>query len=55
MIISNFAALHLKGEGNWFACHVQALAQHYQIFEELPVEKQGESQNARSWLYDENV
>lgn len=28
-----------EGEGNWFACRVQALAQHYQTFEELPVEK----------------
>jgi hypothetical protein len=28
-----------KGEGNWFAHQVRALAWHYQIFEELPVEK----------------
>jgi hypothetical protein len=44
-----------EGEGNWFARRVWALAQHYQIFEELPVEKRGGSQNARSWLYDEKV
>ena len=30
-----------EGEGNWFAHRVQALARHYQTFEELPVEKRG--------------
>ena len=44
-----------KGQGNWFACQVQALACHYQIFEKLPVEKWGGSVNARSWLHDEQV
>ena len=44
-----------EGEGNWFARWVRALAWHYQIFEELPVEKRGGSQNTRSWLYDEKV
>ena len=44
-----------EGEGNWFARRVRALARHYQIFEELPVEKRGGSQNTRSWLYDEKV
>jgi hypothetical protein len=28
-----------EGEGNWFAHRVWELAQHYQIFEELPVKK----------------
>ena len=44
-----------EDEGNWFARRVRALARHYQIFEELPVEKRGGSQNARSWVYDEKV
>jgi hypothetical protein len=44
-----------EGEGNWFAHRVRALARHYQIFEKLPAEKRGGSQNARSWLYDEKV
>jgi hypothetical protein len=44
-----------NGEGNWFSRRVRALARHYQIFKELPVEKRGGSQNARSWLYDEKV
>ena len=35
-----------EGEGNWFARRVRALAQHYQMFEELPVEKRGGHQTA---------
>jgi len=44
-----------EGEGNWFTRQVWALAQHYQTFEELPVEKQGGDRAAQSWLYDESV
>jgi len=44
-----------EGEGNWFTHRVQALAQHYQTFEELPVEKWGGDRTAQSWLYDESV
>ncbi|KAG2755653.1 hypothetical protein P692DRAFT_20844483 [Suillus brevipes Sb2] len=43
------------GNGNWFACQVHALARHYQIFEQLPVERRGGSKNARSFLHDESV
>ena len=28
-----------KGEGKHFACKVRALARHYQVFEQLPIEK----------------
>ncbi|KAJ7573135.1 hypothetical protein C8J56DRAFT_904051 [Mycena floridula] len=44
-----------KDEGNWFACRVRALAHHYQIFEQLPVERRGGTRMARSWLMDERV
>ena len=44
-----------EGSGNWFAHWVQVLAQHYQTFEELPVEKCGGQANAQSLLYNEAV
>ncbi|PCH34871.1 hypothetical protein WOLCODRAFT_155522 [Wolfiporia cocos MD-104 SS10] len=44
-----------EGSGNWFACHVRALARHYQLFEVLPIEKRGGSENAHSWLHNEAV
>ena len=44
-----------KGQGNWFARRVRALAGHYQIFEKLPIEKRGGSSNSRLWLHDEQV
>ncbi|KII84350.1 hypothetical protein PLICRDRAFT_46228 [Plicaturopsis crispa FD-325 SS-3] len=44
-----------EGEGVWFARRVRALARHYQIFEQLPIEKRGGAKNARSWLHDESV
>ena len=44
-----------EGEGNWFSRRVRALARHYQMFEELPIEKRGGGRTARSWLYDESV
>ncbi|KAM6493443.1 hypothetical protein JOM56_011577 [Amanita muscaria] len=44
-----------EGPGNWFARRVRALAWHYQEFEELPVERRGGENNARSWLHDEAV
>ena len=44
-----------EGQGIWFACRVQALARHYQIFEKLPIEKHGGARISRSWLYDEQV
>jgi hypothetical protein len=44
-----------EGPGNWFARRVRALARHYQEFEELPVERRGGENNARSWLHDEAV
>jgi len=44
-----------EGLGTWFARRVRALARHYQVFEELPIEKRGGNANARSWLHDESV
>jgi len=44
-----------EGQGNWFAQCVHALAHHYQIFEKLPDEKHGGSENTHSWLHDESV
>jgi len=44
-----------EGNGIWFARRVRALARHYQVFEQLPIEKRGGSANARSWLHDESV
>ncbi len=44
-----------NGTGNWFARRVRALARHYQIFEELPEERQGGGKNTRSLLYNEIV
>ena len=44
-----------SGTGNWFARRVHALARHYQIFEQLPIERRGSSKNARSFLHDESV
>ena len=44
-----------EGQGNWFARCVRALAHHYQIFEKLPDEKHGGSENTHSWLHDESV
>ena len=42
-------------KGVWFAWHVCALARHYQIFKQLPQEKQGGMHAAQSWLHDEVV
>jgi hypothetical protein len=44
-----------EGEGLHFACHVRALAWHYQIFEQLPKEHHGGVANSRSLLEDESV
>jgi len=44
-----------EGQGNWFARHVHIPSRHYHIFEKLPLEKQGGSANARSWLDNEAV
>lgn len=41
--------------GNHFARRVRALARHYQLFEELPVETRGGHANAKSLLNDESV
>ena len=43
------------GQENWFAWRVQALARHYQIFEQLPIKKCGGARKSRLWLYDEQV
>jgi hypothetical protein len=43
------------GTGNWFARRIWALARHYQIFENLPIEKRGGFRSARSFLHDESV
>jgi len=43
------------GVGKHFARRVRALARHYQIFEQLPIERRGGYKNSRSLLKDENV
>jgi hypothetical protein len=43
------------GSGSHFARRIRALARHYQIFEQLPVEHRGGSKNARSLLKDETI
>ncbi|KAJ7692407.1 hypothetical protein B0H17DRAFT_839474, partial [Mycena rosella] len=42
-----------EGEGVHFARKVRALARHYQLFEELPVERRGGERKSRSLLLDE--
>ena len=42
-------------EGVHMARRICALAQHYQTFERLPIERRGGSANAHSWLHDEAV
>jgi hypothetical protein len=48
---------HEKKDGSsiHFARRVRSLARHYQIFEQLPVERRGGSKNAQSLLKDEAV
>ena len=43
------------GKGTYFARCICAWARHYQVFEQLPHEKRGGGQNARSFLHDESV
>jgi len=49
------AAQWHDSEGIWFARKVRALAQHYQTFEQLPVERRGGYRNAQTLLKDELV
>ncbi len=42
-------------DGIWFSQKVCALARHYQIFKQLPIEHRGGLKNARSLLKDELV
>ena len=42
-------------DGVWFSRKVRALARHYQVFEQLPVERRGGLRNARSLLKNELV
>jgi hypothetical protein len=49
------AAQWHEQDGVWFSRKVRALARHYQIFEQLPVESRGGLRNARSLLKDELV
>ncbi|KAJ7021929.1 hypothetical protein C8F04DRAFT_1194977 [Mycena alexandri] len=44
-----------EGSGTHFARRVRALARHYQLFEELPLETRGGRANAKSLLNDESV
>ncbi|KAJ7300705.1 hypothetical protein DFH08DRAFT_997826 [Mycena albidolilacea] len=44
-----------KSEGIYFAHKVRALALHYQIFKQLPVERRGGERKSRSLLLDETV
>jgi hypothetical protein len=41
--------------GSWFARRIRALARHYQIFEQLPMEKQGGMGNRQSLFQNESV
>ena len=43
-----------SGKGIWFARQIRALACHYQVFEQLPAEKQC-GKNAHSFLHGESV
>jgi hypothetical protein len=43
-----------EGTVHHFACQIRALAQHYQLFEQLPEEKQ-DGMGGRSLLKDERV
>ncbi|KAJ7801773.1 hypothetical protein B0H13DRAFT_2497390 [Mycena leptocephala] len=43
-----------EGGGNYFSRCVRALVQHYQIFEELPLETRGGRANTKSLLNDES-
>jgi len=44
-----------EGKGVYFARQVRALARHYRIFAQLPIERRGGKANAHSWLNDEGV
>jgi len=44
-----------EGKGVHFARQVRALARHYQIFAQLPIERRGGKANAHSWLNDKTV
>lgn len=44
-----------SGSNTHFACCIRALAHHYQIFEQLPVEWRGGRKNAKSLLKDETI
>jgi hypothetical protein len=43
------------GQGEYFARRVCDLARHYQLFEQLPVERRGGSRNARTLLLDGTI
>ena len=44
-----------EGEGMHYARKVRALARHYQVFEQLPIEKRGGEKMSCSTLLDERV
>ena len=44
-----------NGDGVWFARRICSLARHYQVFEQLPIEKRGGRSNSKSWLHNESV
>ncbi|KAF9461685.1 hypothetical protein BDZ94DRAFT_1310317, partial [Collybia nuda] len=44
-----------EGEGIYFSRRVRALARHYQIFEQLPLERRGGMKKSRCLLLDERV
>ncbi|KAI0083081.1 hypothetical protein BDY19DRAFT_998877 [Irpex rosettiformis] len=46
---------HESTSATYFARHVRALARHYQVFEQLPVERRGGGGNAHSLLNDPNI
>ena len=49
------AAQWHEREGVWFSRKVRALAHHYQIFEQLPIEHRSGLKNVRSLLKDELI
>ncbi len=51
----NMAKGYHDGDGVWFAHYLQALAQHYVKFEQLPPELQGGLHKGLTHLDDEDV
>ncbi|KAF9516801.1 hypothetical protein BS47DRAFT_1380805 [Hydnum rufescens UP504] len=51
----HIAKSHNDGDGVYFASRIRTLAQHYQKFEQLPIEQQGGLHKGSSYLDDEDM